>query len=90
MEATDKKKPKKTRKARAGKKVSVTISIGVAAYPVNGETMENVITAADNAVYASKEEGGNRVSMAGEFITSDEASSRIVRSIRGESSSDGG
>jgi len=68
----------------------IRVSIGVAAYPVNGETMENVITAADNAVYASKEKGGNRVSMAGEFVTSDEASSKIVESIRGESSSDGG
>jgi len=68
----------------------IRVSIGVAAYPVNGETMENVITAADNAVYASKEKGGNRVSMAGEFVTSDEASSKIVESIRGESSSDSG
>jgi len=68
----------------------IRVSIGAAAYPVNGETMENVITAADNAVYASKEGGGNKVSMAGEFITSGEASNKIVRSIRGEPSSDGG
>ncbi len=64
----------------------IRVSIGVAAYPVNGETMENVITAADNAVYASKEAGGNKVSMAGEFISSDDASNNIVKSVRGGSS----
>ncbi len=47
----------------------VRASVGVAAFPVNGETMENVITAADNAVYESKDEGGNRVTLAGEFIS---------------------
>jgi diguanylate cyclase (GGDEF)-like protein len=63
----------------------IRASIGVAAFPVNGETMENVITAADNAVYASKEQGGNRVSMAGEFVTSEApASSKVIESIRGE------
>lgn len=50
----------------------VRTSIGVAAFPVNGETMDNVITAADNAVYESKEKGGNSVTMAGEFVTSEE------------------
>lgn len=62
----------------------IRVSIGVAAYPVNGETMDNVITAADNAVYESKDQGGNRVSMADEFITSDTVAGRIVDSVRGE------
>jgi diguanylate cyclase (GGDEF)-like protein len=61
----------------------IRASIGVAAYPVNGETMENVITAADNAVYESKKQGGNKVSMAGEFISSDLVGQRIIRSVRG-------
>lgn len=61
----------------------VRASIGVAAYPVNGETMENVITAADNAVYESKKQGGNKVSMAGEFISSDLVGQRIIQSVRG-------
>ncbi|MGD2174485.1 MAG: GGDEF domain-containing protein, partial [Candidatus Brocadiaceae bacterium] len=62
----------------------IRVSIGVAAYPVNGETMENVVTAADNAVYQSKDEGGNRVSLADEFITSDLVGRRIVDAVRGE------
>jgi diguanylate cyclase (GGDEF)-like protein len=61
----------------------IRASIGVAAYPVNGETMENVITAADNAVYESKKQGGNKVSMAGEFISSDLVGQRIIQSVRG-------
>jgi diguanylate cyclase (GGDEF)-like protein len=61
----------------------VRASIGVAAYPVNGETMENVITAADNAVYESKKQGGNKISMAGEFISSDVIGQRIIQSVRG-------
>ena len=64
----------------------IRVSIGVAAYPVNGETMDNVITAADNAVYEAKEEGGNKVSMAGQFISSDLAGEHIIQSVRGESS----
>jgi len=62
----------------------VRVSIGVAAYPVNGETMDNVITAADNAVYEAKRHGGNRVSMAEEFISSDLVGQRIVESVRRE------
>jgi diguanylate cyclase (GGDEF)-like protein len=62
----------------------IRASIGVAAYPVNGETMDNVITAADNAVYESKEHGGNRCSMAEQFVSSDLTGQRILESIRGE------
>ncbi|MHC4479909.1 MAG: hypothetical protein ACYS1C_02935, partial [Planctomycetota bacterium] len=54
------------------------------AYPVNGETMDNVITAADNAVYESKDHGGNRVSMAEQFISSDLTGQKIMESVRGE------
>lgn len=67
----------------------VRVSIGVAAYPVNGETMDNVITAADNAVYESKQQGGNRVSMAGEFISSDLVGQRVVQGVRGDSAGGG-
>ncbi len=66
----------------------IRVSIGVAAYPVNGETMDNIVTAADNAVYESKAQGGNRVSMADEFITSDVGAGRIVDSVRGEPETD--
>ncbi len=61
---------------------SIRTSIGVAAYPVNGETIDNVVTAADNAVYKSKEAGGNQVSMADEFVTSEAANERILDQAR--------
>jgi len=62
----------------------VRVSVGAAAYPVNGETMDNVITAADNAVYEAKERGGNKVALAGEFISSDVVGEKIIESVRGE------
>ncbi len=62
----------------------VRVSVGIAAYPVNGETMDNVVTAADRAVYESKEQGGNRVSVAGQFITADSVARDMVRGHRGQ------
>jgi len=64
----------------------VRVSIGIAAFPVNGETMDNVITAADNAVYEAKGQGGNRVAMADEFISSDVVGKKIMQSVRDEQS----
>jgi len=62
------------------------VSIGIAAFPVNGDTMDNVITAADNAVYEAKEHGGNRVAVADEFISSDLVGKKIMQSVRDEKS----
>jgi len=42
-------------------KISTTISIGIATYPQSGKTVDEVIRAADRALYAAKEEGRNRV-----------------------------
>jgi diguanylate cyclase (GGDEF)-like protein len=67
----------------------VRVSVGTAAYPVNGETMDNVITAADNAVYEAKERGGNKVALAGEFISSDVVGEKIIESVRGEQAVEG-
>jgi diguanylate cyclase (GGDEF)-like protein len=42
----------------------VTVSIGVAAFPEHGEALEDVIQAADKALYESKRGGRNRVTVA--------------------------
>ena len=62
----------------------VRVSVGIAAYPVNGETMDNVVTAADKAVYESKEQGGNKVCVAGQFVTAESLGKGIVQEIRGQ------
>jgi len=45
--------------------LSVTASIGVAAVTVNGDSLEQVLTAADRAMYAAKSAGRNCVRAAG-------------------------
>mgnify|MGYP000923010801 FL=1 len=42
-------------------KVATTITVGVATFPQNGKTLDEVIRSADWALYAAKEEGRNRV-----------------------------
>ena len=44
--------------------VTSTVSIGIAAYPEHGASLEAVIERADQAMYASKEAGKNRVTIA--------------------------
>ena len=41
--------------------LSVTISIGIACYPENGQTRETLLRAADQALYAAKEAGRNHI-----------------------------
>ena len=45
----------------------VSVSIGVAAFPDDGETMKDVLAAADRAVYHSKRLGGGTVTVYGDF-----------------------
>lgn len=47
-----------------GVPVKVTISAGVAEFPAHGKTRDELVAAADAALYASKEAGRNRVSAA--------------------------
>jgi diguanylate cyclase (GGDEF)-like protein len=44
---------------------SPTLSLGVAAYPDNGSTSDEVLRAADAALYRAKGEGRNQVAVAG-------------------------
>ena len=47
------------------KKGSITISVGVALFPRDGDKPEDLIACADKALYTAKEEGRNRVVVAG-------------------------
>jgi diguanylate cyclase (GGDEF)-like protein len=49
------------------KTIRFTISLGVSAYPVDGEEHEEIIIKADNALYQSKQNGRNRVTAWGEM-----------------------
>jgi diguanylate cyclase (GGDEF)-like protein len=42
----------------------LTVSVGVATFPEHGETLEEVIQSADKALYESKRNGRNRVTLA--------------------------
>ena len=48
-----------------GQDLSVTLSLGVASFPEHGQTGEEVLIKADNALYCSKEMGRNRVTIYG-------------------------
>jgi diguanylate cyclase (GGDEF)-like protein len=66
----------------------VTVSIGVAAFPANGDTPETVVTAADTALYAAKAQGRNRVAYAetkrsGARKTDDETEEKTPAEKRG-------
>jgi diguanylate cyclase (GGDEF)-like protein len=49
-----------------GQSARVTISIGVALFPVHGRDLLTLVRRADHALYRAKEEGRNRVCLEGE------------------------
>lgn len=57
-------------------------SIGVAAYPVNGNTIEDVLLAADYAVAEAKEQGGDTVCMASDFMYSEGGAEKLIGGVR--------
>ena len=42
----------------------VTLSAGIAVWPVNGEQLDELLQAADVALYAAKRSGRNRIALA--------------------------
>ncbi len=54
----------KTMKYRHQTLPTVTISLGVAAFPNNGSKVDQLISAADKALYRAKEQGRNQVAVA--------------------------
>ncbi len=55
----------------------VSVSIGVACFPVSGHSGEEVLQHADQALYFSKEQGRNRVT-AFEQLTPDQQTKKIA------------
>jgi diguanylate cyclase (GGDEF)-like protein len=59
------KKVAKENFAGDGETIQVTVSVGVASYPKDGEEPQSIIRHADIALYKAKERGRNRVVLAG-------------------------
>ncbi len=51
-----------------GKSIGITVSIGVASFPDDGELPDDVLQRADRALYEAKALGKNRVCCWGEFV----------------------
>jgi len=60
------KKVVKEKFAGDGKPIQVTVSVGVASYPKDGDDPQAIIRHADAALYQAKESGRNQVVLAGE------------------------
>jgi diguanylate cyclase (GGDEF)-like protein len=46
-----------------GSQITVTVSFGVATYPTHGRTPDELIAAADSALYSAKAQGRNRANL---------------------------
>jgi HD-GYP domain-containing protein (c-di-GMP phosphodiesterase class II) len=51
------------------KQAGVTCSIGLASYPSDGVLLDELVTAADTALYHAKETGGNRIYRASQILS---------------------
>jgi diguanylate cyclase (GGDEF)-like protein len=48
-----------------GERVNLSISVGIATYPAHPAQVDELLRAADEALYAAKRNGRNRVELAG-------------------------
>ena len=70
-------------RAKAGP-VTITTSLGLANWPADGVTAEEIVAAADTALYRAKREGGNRTFCAsGTLLELDDASLSLIESRNG-------
>jgi diguanylate cyclase (GGDEF)-like protein len=53
--------------------LTITISMGIACYPTNGQTRDTILRAADKAMYAAKEAGRDHILLYDQLQVSDEA-----------------
>ena len=53
----------------SGRKISLTLSIGVSTFPENGRTAEELLGNADTAMYAVKDSGRNRICVFNDSLT---------------------
>jgi diguanylate cyclase (GGDEF)-like protein/putative nucleotidyltransferase with HDIG domain len=51
------------------KAITVTCSIGLASYPTDGAVADELVDAADNALYHAKRTGGNRIFLSSKFLS---------------------
>jgi len=61
----------------------VRLTVGLAAYPFNGETMDNVVAAARNALAQAQKEGGGTIRASEQFIRTDERGEVVITQTAG-------
>ncbi|TES88663.1 MAG: diguanylate cyclase, partial [Dehalococcoidia bacterium] len=59
LQVADRTRRKVASKAKAGH-IAITASLGLATWPADGATADEIVNAADTALYRAKREGGNR------------------------------
>ncbi len=59
----------------------ITVSIGIAEYPTDGITADELFTKADEALYTSKHLGRNRVSLAKDSVSQAKEERRVIKAL---------
>jgi len=61
----------------------ICLSVGLAAYPFNGEAADNVVAAARNAMAEAQREGGGRIRVSDQFIRTDQRGEQVITQMPG-------